>query len=260
MNETVFRQVFTRGESVIGIDFFNNNNDYLSPFSEELEPPSDSRINRSFETLITERNTNDDTLFYSHVYKEIKNKMFNLEEIPQKLTDEDKKCFENKYYTSELTNNINRIKKLIVNFYNKKIELEITFEDNKKKYEIFCQHIMESITSISNIITIETEQDTILKDCLMNRLSWYYSELKLESLKKEYSEILLEYSYLKGLLHEISSVLPCGICQICLENQVSFFIDPCGHTICGVCKEKSKKLSNCHYCRSNINSLKKIYL
>ena len=75
MNETVFRQVFTRGESVIGIDFFNNNNDYLSPFSEELEPPSDSRINRSFETLITERNTNDDTLFYSHVYKEIKNKM-----------------------------------------------------------------------------------------------------------------------------------------------------------------------------------------
>ena len=58
-------------ESVVGVDFFNNNNNEFSQFSEELESV-DSRVNRSFETLITERNANDDNSLYSHVFKEIK--------------------------------------------------------------------------------------------------------------------------------------------------------------------------------------------
>lgn len=248
-------------ESVVGVDFFNNNNNDFSQFSQELESV-DSRVNRSFETLITERNVNDDNSLYSHVFKEIKNKLFNLNEIPDipKLTDEQKSSFNDKYFSSALSNNINRVKKLVVNFYNKKIELEITIEQNKNRYETFCKNITDSIKSIDSIITIETEQDTALKESLNDRINWYYSELKLDALKKEYSDILLEYSYIKGILTEISSVMPTGICSICLENQVTYFIDPCGHTICTNCKDKSKNLSVCHFCRSNIIVFKRLYL
>ena len=68
---------------------------------------------------------------------------------------------------------------------------------------------------------------------------------------------MLEYSYLKNILTDISSILPSGICRICLESEVTYFIDPCGHTICGLCKELSKSLTTCHTCRANITSLKK---
>jgi len=206
-NLIIMSQSFFSLESV---HFFN---------SEEIEQ-NDPRINRSFESLITERSVYDETGMYSLIFKEIKNKLFNLNEINEipKITDEQKKSFEDRYYSSELSNNINRVKKLVVNFYNKKIELEIKLQQNKENYEVFCKNISDSIKSIDSIISSETEEDSILKNCLMNRINWYYSELKIDSLKKEYSDVLLEYSYIKDLLQDISSLMPCGICQICLEK------------------------------------------
>ena len=81
----------------------------------------------------------------------------------------------------------------------------------------------------------------------------------MDSLKKEYSESLSEYSFFKNLLRSINDISPCGICQICMENQVGYFIDPCGHAICYSCNGKTKSLL-CPFCRTHISSYKKMYL
>ena len=57
----------------------------------------------------------------------------------------------------------------------------------------------------------------------------------------------------------LSSISNSTICQICLENQIEYFIDPCGHTICKKCAEKTLNTPNCHYCRTKKNELKKLF-
>jgi hypothetical protein len=237
---------------------------FESQFSQELESTfRDPRINRSFESLITERNGNqeeNDKSLYSHVFKQIKNKIFSINEIntiPQ-LSQEQIESFEKKYYTSDLSNSINRVKKLLVNNFNKKIELEIKIEDRKSQFEEFSKNIANSLKSIETF-SDNSPQDENLKNLLSERIDWYYSKLELDSLKKEYSESLSEYSFFKNLLRSINDISPCGICQICMENQVGYFIDPCGHAICYSCNGKTKS-PLCPFCRIHISSYKKMYL
>ena len=56
------------------------------------------------------------------------------------------------------------------------------------------------------------------------------------------------------------TIIPTITCQVCLENQIEYFVDPCGHTICKVCKVECEKLKNCHYCRTPRNGYKRLYL
>ena len=236
--------------------------DIIDSISQEPINFIDPRVNRNFESLITERNGNQqeiDNSLYSHIFKQIKNKLYSINDIDNiiELNQSQIELCEKKYFTTDLSNSINRIKKLLVNNFNKKIELEIKIEDSKKIFEDFSKNITASIKSIS--FFSDEPKDTELKNLLMERIEWYYSKLDIDSLKKEYSETMIEYSFFKNLLHSISDISPCGICQICMENQVGYFLDPCGHTICFNCNSKIK-LNNCPFCRTNIIAYKKMYL
>jgi len=226
------------------------------------ELTQDSRLNRDLDSLINERNGNQeetDKSLYSFIFSQIRNKLFSseIDDTSPLLTPEQIEVFEKKYCTSELANSINRVKKLLVNNFNKKIELEIQIDNNKKKFKEFCKNITCSLKSIDDFSS--EAEDLQLKELLSARIDWYYSKLEIDSLKKQHSEIMSEYSFFKGLLRSISQISPCGICQICMENQVEYFIDPCGHTICNICNIKSKVIS-CPFCRTHINSLKKVFL
>ena len=235
-------------------------------FNENISDPlehSDSRISRNFESLIMERNgvqEDIDKSLYSQVFSEIKNKMFSIHETENlpTLSEEDHEELSKKYFTGEFTNIVNRIKKLIVNNFNEKISLEIRLEENKKKFEQFTVNINSLILSINSAPNNESEEDRSLNDLLVNRINWYYSNLEIESLKKQYSEILLEYSFFKDLLKSFSEISPGGICGICLDEQVRYFIDPCGHTVCDTCKPKLK--NSCHFCRTRVSSFKRVFI
>ena len=172
-------------------------------YSQDLS--SDSRIDRSFESLITERNGNQEELdssLYSHVFSQIKNKLFSLTDFKkvESLSPEQIDFFEKKYYTSDLANSINRVKKLLVNNFNKKIELEIKIENRKEQFDQFCNNIKSSLTIISSF-SENDDKDNELKNLLSERIDWYYSKLEFDSLKKEYSDSLNEYSFfLKSFL------------------------------------------------------------
>jgi hypothetical protein len=257
------------GEFVVGIDIFNSNLTYdnTSYFTDGVINFNDNHVNRSFETLITERSQSDEnSVAYSEFFKEIRNKLHTIYDPPvvsDLITDEQIEIFNKRYPSSStLKSNINSIKKSIVEFYDKKSKLEHDIEESQKKYQMFSESILTSIVYMYNITnnTTETPEDIQLKDILMDRIQWYYSQLKIDSLKKEYADVLQEYSYLKGIITDISSVMPCGICQICLDEQVCFFIDPCGHTICENCKNRSKNNPNCSFCRTKVSKYLKMYL
>uniref|UniRef100_A0A6C0IB28 RING-type domain-containing protein n=1 Tax=viral metagenome TaxID=1070528 RepID=A0A6C0IB28_9ZZZZ len=225
---------------------------------------NDPRLERTFEAFITERNGTQedrDRSLYSTVFNQLKNKIYQEPEETPKLTDEQYSDFVGKYYTENLTDNINRVKKLIVNFYNRKNELELKIDQNTKKFESFSKNILSSLENIDDLVGKDlSPRDLELKDILCERIEWYYSKLEIDSLKKEYTDILLEYSFFKKLIGSLTEVLPCGICQICLDAQVTIFIDPCGHTICTKCYDHSTSIDRCHFCRTKINSFKKIFL
>lgn len=247
-----------RTESIIGLDLIEGN---LSYFTDAAFNFTDNRINRNFQMFVTERSQIENG--YSELFREIKSKMYSASSDECALTNEQTEIFNKKYSTSlELKTNIDTIKKLIVEFHDKKHKLECDLEERQKKYQLFSESILNSVKYMHDITssTSETSEDSQLKEILLNRINWYYSQLKIDSLKQEYSEVVQEYSYLKGIINQISTVMPCGICQICLDQQVCFFIDPCGHTLCGKCKDAIRNNTTCSFCRVKTNKFLKMYL
>ena len=50
-------------------------------------------------------------------------------------------------------------------------------------------------------------------------------------------------------------------CSLCFSNQVNQYINPCGHTLCGSCKDNLnvKSYDNCVFCRKQIISINSLY-
>ena len=237
--------------------FVGSSNEFNTRTFEELST-------RNFNDLVTERGTEYEKRVYSDIFEKIREKLFISSEADDiELTDSDKKIFNEKYKISSTQETINEIKREIAQLYVKKTEHEILIQERRKLFDVFCTNISNSITSINNInanVKIVSEKDTTLKDLLNDRIDWYYAKLDLDNLVNQEYSIKSEFYFLKQTLQELSSISPGTICSICMENQVSWFIDPCGHTLCENCKIKTISLNNCHYCRATRTKFNKLYL
>ena len=242
----------------------NNNDYYLLESSSSNVNFTIPRFDRTFEQLITERgdnfnennfNFNDNT--FNEIFEKIKEKIFILGDCDIELIESDIKKYSKKYETEDINKIINNLKKNIVLLYNKKIELEIEIENKTKIYNDFLMNINSLITNINEI---HHEDDKQLNTLLKNRIDWYYNYLNLDKLISEQFDIISEFSYLKSTIKNFNSISNTVICSICLEKQVSWFIDPCGHTICDDCKNKSEISANCHYCRHKKTKYNRLYL
>ena len=213
---------------------------------------------RTFEQLITERGESfienpHVNVDYNKVLDKIKSKLFDKVTNSVNLLD----CPLIKKYTEDIVS----FKKDVCDIY-----LEYTKADNeltnaRGKYAIFCENIKNCIDSI-----LETregdETDVRLRDLLEAKVESYYNTLNIDQLIENYTKKNQEFEKIKYKISLITQTfLPTTICQICLENQVDYFIDPCGHTICKLCKEMCENKSlKCHYCRTPRKSYKRIYL
>ena len=236
--------------------------------------PGNSEINQvDIDRLISERameeynfhysidSQNNNSIMYNGIFSLIRNKLFIINDsendinpnIDPVLLDEIK----NKYSFNNSSNILTDFKRKVVILHNKKIETEIIFSNNTKEYTKFTDNILSLVNTIKEF---DTSGDEVLIQLLTEKIQWYYSELKLESLKETKESLEKEYRIIKGLLSEFAGFLPATACQICLENQINYFTDPCGHTICTDCMEKSKGVRKCHFCRGSITSFKRLYL
>jgi len=243
------------------------NQDFLDDNSEINQVDIDRLISErameeyNFHYSIDSQN-NSERNMYNGIFSLIRNKIFiinesesteSTENIDPVLLEEIK----NKYSFNNSSNTLTEFKRKVVVLHNKKIETEIIFSNNTKEYTKFTDNILILINTIKEF---DTSGDEVLIQLLTEKIEWYYSELKLESLKETTESLEKEYRIIKGLLSEFAGLLPATACQICLENQINYFTDPCGHTICTDCMEKSKGVRKCHFCRGSITSFKRLYL
>lgn len=212
----------------------------------------------NFHYSIDSQNNNNN--MYNGIFSLIRNKLFIINDSENEITAPDPVLLDeikNKYSFNNSSNTLTEFKRKVVILHNKKIETEIIFSNNKKEYTKFTDNILSLINTIKEF---NTSGDEVLIQLLTDKIQWYYSELKLESLKETTDSLEKEYRIIKGLLSEFAGFLPATACQICLENQINYFSDPCGHTICTECMEKSKGVRKCHFCRGSIISFKRLYL
>jgi len=240
--------------------------DLADSSSEDLE----ARINRNYELLMIERNQGlshlNDSInnnIYNKIFNEIRNKLLIISDENEEsisVSDSFRKKFLEDNYLSNTLEVINHLKKKVVNIHNKKIELDIIFNESTLKFKKFSDLIIEVITNFNGSNELSDSNDSKLSDLLMEKINKYYSFLDLENLKNQTDSINKEYLTIKHLFYELSGLIPASTCQICLENQINYFIDPCGHTICTTCKEKRPGLQKCHFCRTNVSTFKRLYL
>lgn len=222
-------------------------------------------LNRDFDAYITERESflsvnNNNTNLYNRIFSTIRNKIFIMNEEENVQLDPDLvQEFKHKYSMEYSTSFINEFKAKVVLLYNRKLEINITFEEHKRMYSQFTENIMTLTKNISETNNNSAEDEQLI-ELLTMKIEWYYNKLNLDSLKKEIDSINQEYEFVKALLAEFAGFIPATICQICLERQIGYFIDECGHTLCSECMDKSKGIRKCHFCRKTINSFKRLYL
>lgn len=170
---------------------------------------------------------NNNNSMYNGIFSLIRNKLFIINDsendinpnIDPVLLDEIK----NKYSFNNSSNTLTEFKRKVVVLHNKKIETEIIFSNNTKEYTKFTDNILSLVNTIKEF---DTSGDEVLIQLLTDKIQWYYSELKLESLKETTNALEKEYKIIKGLLSEFAGFLPATACQICLENQINYFTDP----------------------------------
>ena len=228
------------------MNYYELNNDYQSPFN---------NFTRNFEQLITERGdpvVQQNTRLYNEIFDKIKFNLFEIN-LPDINSLEEQNEYSKKYNTRTLNENIVSFKKDIVGLYNKKIEFEINLDQAVTDYTVFCKNINEFLQKL-------TDQDTTLTNLLLTKIDSYYTQLNIKNLTDELTIINSEYIFLKKTIQQLSSIQLPSLCSICMEEQVSWFIDPCGHTLCGGCKNKCIKTINCHYCRTPKNEYKQLFL
>jgi len=214
---------------------------------------------RTIEQLISERGDMHPHGYYKNVFESIRDKLFVLGETEHEISETDYTKFEEKYNVSKINEIIDTFKKNISELYAKKIEIEITLDKKNKEYTAFCENIKESVKCIETTCNF-TKDDEILRQLLLDKLENCYTQLNLDSLKKEHKSVISEFNFLKNTLIDFSGINFSTMCNVCMDKQVSWYIDPCGHTLCEECKCKCEKAINCHYCRNRKNCYKRIYL
>lgn len=225
---------------------------HLAGYPLESESGASSPF-RTYEELITERGDENYLNRVVSSFDEIKKKLFYYNKNPVDDYYRNQNELLSKYSIEILNENIYKLKSNICKLWNDKIELHATLNHNKDLFKNFSDSILE----IVKVLNENTDSDLI--KMLNKKIDDYALELKIDYYNLEESRIIMELDYLKKTIKNFSDLIPASTCGICYENQVTYFIETCGHTICDDCKIKCGKSIYCHYCRTPRGEYKKLF-
>jgi hypothetical protein len=143
-----------------------------------------------------------------------------------------------KLYNIEINNTNNSIKSLIsYGDITSKLEIEyINCSESKENINIILNNINDIVDKIKN------------NDKLLDIKNKYLNSRKN----------MLSYFELVKYLNKdnIGST-----CSLCFSNKVDYFMNPCGHTFCGNCKNtlELKNFDSCVFCRRQIISINSLF-
>jgi hypothetical protein len=158
-----------------------------------------------------------------------------------------------KYSTDSLLLIVKKFKEQVRDLYNQREDLKDQYSQKNGLFKNFESCITQLL---SNQLVIDDSSE--FKEVLLSKQEEYYIILNLESIKEKVVSINEELSILNESIKEVMSLQDSSTCSVCMETRVEYFMNPCGHTLCGKCKGILK--SKCHYCRTEITEFKKLFL
>ena len=157
-----------------------------------------------------------------------------------------------KYSTDCLMSTIKKFKGQVTSLYNQREDLK---DEYSQKNGVFTKFVNCINDLLSNQLVLE---DPSFKELLLSKQEEYSRILDIDSIKEKIGNINKELSILNETIKEVITLQDSSMCSVCMETRVEYFMNPCGHTLCGKCKSNVK--SRCHYCRTEILEFKKLFL
>lgn len=174
------------------------------------------------------------------------------------------------FKNQEIDNIISKLKEFTTNFYN----LQDDLDKSLKNYEDCVEKTNNNINKINNSINFiktcnsEYENDQQVKiiiDSLLNYIKTIKENNKLEECKKDYINKRKKLNKHLYLINNINNWNNSAICPICITNKIDSYCNPCGHTFCKNCLDKSSNVINntnhnkCPICREYVMDIRKLY-
>ena len=152
--------------------------------------------------------------------------------------------------------------------------LQKDLDEAHEKYEDASKTTQGNIQKINNSIQLiktcskEYDSDSSTKniiDSLKDYIKTINENDKLSVIKEEYIQkrkLLNKHIY---LINTINSYNTSAICPICITDKIDSYCNPCGHTACRKCLDKSSNIVNnvnhnkCPICREHVMDIRKLY-
>lgn len=143
----------------------------------------------------------------------------------------------------------------------KEFEIPEEWKDLKARTDALKQQLVESSRKLVEInskimecydqtATLRTMQEKLVNSPVYYEkfgelLTEFESNCGLVALIEEFGEVAGEIDALKSILEPKRAA---AACPICMENDVAVFLDPCGHTFCEACVNRTNR-KHCPCCR-----------
>ena len=134
-------------------------------------------------------------------------------------------------------------------------KLTETIIDATKRYD----KIAAKLTKVKHIMN-ELDPSPLFGEQLETLIATFREEEKIDELEEALNEIDKKRAEYKSIFRILKDVETHNIycCFLCLERNVTIFVDPCGHLMCETC-EKKLGGSSCPFCRSSVKYFKKMF-
>jgi hypothetical protein len=150
--------------------------------------------------------------------------------------------------------------------YNSTVQTMFNLSDNIENKLNVVETILGSLKTLPNI-SESNPASLVLYSSIHTYVKY---EMESNNIENDYKEFMHQY----GLFHNYRSLLQLGsssyvgitesqkppgsVCNICMNDNISYALNPCGHTYCTNCAQKTR--SNCFICRTSIQHKLKIYV
>ena len=154
------------------------------------------------------------------------------------------------------------------------LPLQDDLDEYHSKYQEEAKKTKENIDKIDCSIKFiktcnkEYESDEKIKSIIdsLNEYTKTISENdKLKEAKEEYIQKRKLINKHLCLINAINKFNVAAICPICLTDKIDSYCNPCGHTACNACLDKTSSIVNnvnhnkCPICREHVMDIRKLY-
>ena len=153
----------------------------------------------------------------------------------------------------------------------KKFDIPPEWESFKAERELLTEELVTTSREILEInsqimklydqtATLRSMHDRLIGSAVHEKMDELITEFELECGLTQLVDQFAEKAGKVDALREILKTERKGsACPICMEDDVSTYLDPCGHTFCDVCVNKCKNANSCPICRGPVRERRGLF-